>query len=285
MPNIAPVVSFRNKVREALYKRKLLLKRNVHDQIFSLDQKTIAYPFVNKFGVKTPELYFENMRLDDLDFNGISSSFVLKPEQSHSSNGVFLNCITSDSDFYHELIMNKDIKKSEILLLAQEEMLEKKIPNKWMVEELLMPDDGGYYAIDDWKFYTFYGEIGLILQKHKRLDGIVQYKLYDKDLNVVNNTGKYIGKINNDLPVAKHIEEMVDVAKKLSASIPRAYMRVDLFSTTKGVVFGEFTPFPGGFSMFWKTWDQTLGQLWLEAEARLECDIRTGKFSELYNSI
>lgn len=285
MTNIAPTVSFRNKVREALYKRKILLQNQIHDVIFSLDKKSVAYPFVDRQGVSTPKIYCKNTKLDDIQLNPDWGSFVLKPEQSHSSLGVSLNYFNLDTQQYLELLTNKDINFDEILKFSKELMHEKKIADSWMIEELLFADDGELYALDDWKFYTFYGEIGLILQKHKCLDGTLQYKLYDENLNTIKNTGKYIGHINNELPVAKHIQQMIKDAKKLSSLIPRPYMRVDLFSTSRGVVFGEFTPFPGGFSMFWKSWDQLLGQLWLDAEARLEIDIRTGKFNNLYNSI
>lgn len=285
MTNIAPTVSFRNKVREALYKRKILLQNNVHDIIFALDKKSIAYPFVDRHGISTPKVYCKNTKLEEIQFNPDWGSFVLKPEQSHSSFGVSLNYLDLDTLKYLELLTNKTMDFDEILKFSKELMSEKKFSNNWMVEELLLADDGDLYALDDWKFYTFYGEIGLILQKHKCLDGTVQYKLYDENLNIITNTGKYIGHLNNDLPVAIHIQQMIKDAKKLSSLIPRPYMRVDLFSTNKGVVFGEFTPFPGGFSMFWKSWDQYLGQLWLDAEARLEIDIRTGKFNSLYKSI
>ncbi len=285
MPNVEPSVSFRNKVREALFKRKFLLKNKCYDQIFSLDKKSVAYPFVDNFGVKTPKVFFKSTKLEDIKLSTDLGSFVLKPEQSHSSLGVTLNYYDHEKNEYLELLSNNKVTFDDILKTSNEIMLEKKIANKWMVEELLLADDGDVYALDDWKFYTFYGEIGLILQKHKCLNGDIQYKLYDKDLNVVTNTGKYIGKINKELPIAKHIHQMMEDAKKLSSMIPRAYMRVDLFSTDQGVVFGEFTPFPGGFSMFWKAWDKYLGQLWLDAEARLELDMRSGKFKKLYDAI
>jgi len=285
MPNIAPVASFRNKVREAIYKRRILLKNNIHDVIFSLDKKSVAYPFVSNSGIKTPKIFIKDTKLENISLNNNWGSFVLKPEQSHSSLGVSLIYFDEINNKHINVLNNEDISLDEVLISAHKEMTDNKISDKWMLEELLLSDDGKINAIDDWKFYTFYGEIGLIMQKHKCLNGDIQYKFYDKDLNIVKNTGKYIGKINNDLPIALHIDSMIKDAKLLSSLIPREFMRVDLFSTNKGVVFGEFTPFPGGFSMFWKSWNEQLGQLWLDAEARLEIDIRNGKFKKLYDAI
>jgi hypothetical protein len=51
------------------------------------------------------------------------------------------------------------------------------------------------------------------------------------------------------------------------------------------VYFGEFTPFPGGFSMFWKSWDERLGMMWLDAQERMEGDMRSGALFKLYDEI
>src|SRR5690606_13679613 len=125
----------------------------------------------------------------------------------------------------------------------------------------------------------------LILQKRKKLDGSVEYKLYDNEFNEARNTGKYIGSINSDLPVALRMEEMSISAKLLSSAIPQPFMRIDLFSSVNGVYFGEFTPFLGGFSMFWKSWDERLGMMWLDAQERMEGDMRSGALFKLYDEI
>ncbi|MFC6053471.1 hypothetical protein A6M14_06985 [Acinetobacter sp. Ac_877] len=285
MPNILPTFSFKNKVREALYIRRDNLKSKFSDQIFGLDIKSVAYPFVEKLGVKTPYIFFKNMPLEKIKNENINDSFVLKPEQAHSSLGVYLCHYDRNSDTYEELLTTKKMTKKEIFEEAEKIMLEKKISNKWIIEQLVYPEDGQLYAIDDWKFYCFYGKVGLILQKHKSLDGEISYKLYDCDIVEATKTGKYIGKIDNTLPISKNMQEMIEVAKLLSSKIPLPFIRVDLFSSSEGVVFGEFTPFPGGFSMFWKTWDAVLGKMWVDAEARLDRDIKTGKFQELYSQI
>lgn len=285
MPNVLPTFSFKTKVREAIYIRRENLKNKFYDSIFSLDMKSVAYPFVDKFGVKTPHIFFKDMPLENIKNKNINGSFVLKPEQAHSSLGVYLCHYDKNSDMYKELLTNRKMTKKQIFEEAENIMLEKKISNKWMIEQLVYPEDGQLYALDDWKFYCFYGEIGLILQKHKDVNGEVSYKLYDSDVVEAKKTGKYIGKIDNNLPVSKNIQEMMEVAKLLSSKIPLPFVRVDLFSSSDGVIFGEFTPFPGGFSMFWKSWNEQLGRMWMDAEVRLDRDIKNGNFQKLYTDI
>lgn len=286
MPNNLPQFSFRNKVREALYKRNFMAKSKFHNAVFSLDAKSFAYPFVEKLGVSTPNIFFRKEKLENIKFETLNSSFVLKPEQSHSSIGVSLVFKEKNKNIFgRELLTNSDINAEKILEVSKKVMEEKNIQNSWLVEELILPDDNEIYPIDDWKFYCFYGEVGLILQKRKYLNGDVLYKLYDNNYEIADKTGKYIGKINLDLPIAKYHQEMLQTAKLLSSNIPTPFMRVDLFSSSRGTVFGEFTPFPGGFSMFWNTWDSELGKMWLEAETRLDIDTRNGKFQNLYQNI
>ncbi|WP_347473715.1 ATP-grasp fold amidoligase family protein [Acinetobacter thermotolerans] len=285
MSTTPPKFSFRNKVREAIYIRRTNIKNGFNDKIYSLDKKSVAYPFVEKFGVSYPKVYFKNTKLSLIDFSEIKGSFVLKPEQAHSSLGVFLCHYDDKLKKYRDLFTNEIRELNDIKKMAADIMVEKKIHDQWLVEELVYPDDGQLYALDDWKFYCFYGEVGLILQKRKSLDGNVTYKLYDKDFVQVKNTGKYLGKIDDLLPLPKFQNEMIDIAQTLSGKIPLPFMRVDLFSSSRGVVFGEFTPFPGGFSMFWNTWNEKLGKMWVEAEARLDRDIKLGHFYNLYSQI
>lgn len=286
MPNTSPIYSFRNKVREEIYKRRQLLKNRGYDAVFALDIKSLGYRFAQKKGVNPPAVYYQNAKLNDIDLEGLPASFVLKPEQSHSSVGVnLIHFIGQDKEQCLELLTNKRMCLLDVREAASKSMDEKIIADKWMVEELIYPDDGGLYAVDDWKFYCFYGEIGLILQKRKKLDGSVEYKLYDNEFNEVRNTGKYIGSINSDLPLALRMEEMSISAKLLSSAIPKPFMRIDLFSSLNGVYFGEFTPFPGGFSMFWKSWDERLGMMWLDAQERMEGDMRSGALFKLYDEI
>lgn len=286
MPNTLPSYSFRNKIREEIYKRRIMLKDNSYDAVFSLDVKSIAYEFAKKFDVLLPRVYYRNSRLEDVSLSSIETSFVLKPEQSHSSLGVSLvHFLESDDGYFLELLSNKRMTLNEIKDKSYEVMYEKKLANKWMVEELVYPDDGGVYAVDDWKFYCFYGKVGLILQKRKCLDGTIEYKLYDENLEEAKNTGKYIGSVNSDLPLSPGIMKMQDIAKRISLEIPKPFIRVDLYSSLKGVYFGELTPYPGGFSMFWKGWDERLGKMWLDSQERLDRDFRSGVALNLYKDI
>lgn len=283
MPNYEIKPSFKYKVREAIRESRFFKSKKFFDPIMSLDVKDAAYKFCKNNDIPTPILFASNFKLEDFSLEGISENFVLKPLSAHSSFGVFLLVKIKD-DEYKNLIDNTINSLGYFLNQAKEIMLDKKFPNSWMLEELLLPLNSEVGSVDDWKFYTFYGECPLILQKHRRKDGVIEYQWYDQDWNIVTNTGRYRDSINSKLTPPESANELLALAIKASKLIPSKFMRVDLFETDKGPVLGEFTPFPGGFSMFYAYYDKYLGECWLESESRLHWDYKSGRaFQKIEN--
>lgn len=268
--------SFRYKVREAIKEARYFKSKKWFDPILSLDVKNVAYRFCERNGISTPEIYASNIKLQDVELPSHINNVVLKPLASHSSNGVFL--LKKDKEgYYHNLVDNTKKRYEDILTEAYEIMEVKKFPNKWMVEELLEPLDQNSSSVDDWKFYTFYGKCPLILQKHRTEEGKTEYQWYDQNWDVVTNTGRYRESINKNLRPPKTAKELLELAISTSELIPTKFMRIDLFETQRGPVLGEFTPFPGGFSTFHATYDELLGEYWLESEAQLHWDYKVGR--------
>jgi hypothetical protein len=56
-------------------------------------------------------------------------------------------------------------------------------------------------------------------------------------------------------------DELISTAKLLGKSVGM-FMRIDLYATTRGAVFGEFTPQPHGGKGFTEWADEWLGSLW-----------------------
>lgn len=283
MPNYEITPSFRYKVREAIREYKYFKLKKYFDPIMSLDVKDAAYKFCQNNDIPIPVLYSSNFKLEDFPLDIMPDNFVLKPLSAHSSFGVFL-LVKVGSNQYKNLIDNTIKSLDEFLDFAKDIMLDKKFPNNWMLEELLLPVTSEIGSVDDWKFYTFYGECPLILQKHRKEDGGIEYQWYDQNWDVVTNTGRYRESINHQLSPPKNADQLLSLALKVSKLIPSKFMRVDLFETHRGPILGEFTPFPGGFSMFYSSYDKFLGECWLESESRLHWDYKAGKaFQKIEN--
>lgn len=130
------------------------------------------------------------------------------------------------------------------------------------------------------KVYAFYGEIGQVLLRR-----VTKYGLADSVAwRYLRADGTDLGDIaferttSTDVPVPEDFDDLLDVATLLSKAVALPFVRVDLYSTQRGVVFGELTANPDGAKARYPRWyDQQLGELWEDAEVRLAADIRQGR--------
>ena len=83
--------------------------------------------------------------------------------------------------------------------------------------------------------------------------------------------------VNPDLPTPPNLEEMVEIAERLSVAVPTPMIRVDLYDTSEGVRLGEFTVMPGGKQYYRADHDLALGTLWDRAVGRLQRDLANGR--------
>src|SRR5690606_313352 len=87
-------------------------------------------------------------------------------------------------------------------------------------------------------------------------------------------TGKYDDKWAADLQPPHDAERLVAAARSASSRLLFPFMRIDLYSTSRGVVFGEFTPQPGTPEAFNAETSHRLAAAWLDAERRWKEHIR-----------
>ena len=112
-----------------------------------------------------------------------------------------------------------------------------------IIEEYLMNAAGNPAApLDDYKFFCINGKPVAInaigerdIKHHTSLD-----QFYDIDMKLLPWEKQQDGRMVRT-PVA--LKEMVALAEKLSEPFP--FVRVDLYDTTRGIVFGELTFTPG----------------------------------------
>lgn len=141
----------------------------------------------------------------------------------------------------------------------------------WLQEEMIVGSGGSPRETLDVKFYTFYGEIGLILQVDRWRGKL--YRFFDLDGNIV-DTGKY-SVVPDMIPAFDR--ELIDLARKVSLKIPWPHVRIDFLVSDVDIRFGEFTCQPGGAGSFNAEWDARLAQEYVHAQARLYSDLLGGK--------
>jgi hypothetical protein len=106
-------------------------------------------------------------------------------------------------------------------------------PPEFLIEEKIKDAVLGFTGnATDYKFFCFNGEPKFFLCRFLSAQGRWNRHFYDLEYRPIKLEG------NDSLP---HIDlgPMIEIARKLSARFP--FVRIDLYNSTEGVYFGEFT--------------------------------------------
>ena len=113
-----------------------------------------------------------------------------------------------------------------------------------MVEPLL-----GIGAIPfDYKFYSFRGQVGLIIQIDRN-SGPVKIAMFDGEFRPLKRGADFLlsSRARQGVPlIPLHAPEMLWWAQRLSLEADAPFVSIDMFDSPTGPVFGEFTYSPGG---------------------------------------
>ena len=257
-------VSFATQMHEMSEARRLGTLR----PSWKLDVKNNAYSFVDALGVRRPHSDRAAHEWDQISFEFPS---VVKATRATGSRGCYL--LYSPDRIVH--VRDGRVFDSVDALSKHAQNLmsrgSNRLPDRWMVEELILEDSEVHRPARDLKFYSFYGEIALV--RESRRDGELKVAYWDRESNPI-VTGRYEDVWFEGVGFSKEDAALVS---EISRSIPHPFMRIDMLKGEDELVFGEFTPRPGSFDEFNSKWDRLLGEAWVRAESRLLEDLLRGK--------
>lgn len=247
----------------------------------SLELKQNVRSFAQAVGVKHPEVYFQGP-LAELP-TSLPNEFVLKPDFASTSIGVFLlESLTSYEfkDLVHDVVITRAELVDRCNAVVERFREKSGGSTVFIVEELLRAPDGSTPP-PDIRCYTFQGEIGMILMEH-HITGDARAMYFDGNFHPFVDVQERYG-IAESARVREAIEpattpaiasDLLAVARRLSVAVPSAFVRVDLYSTNKGIYLGELTLFPGTFyyenrKLMFANESARLGRLWDAAIERL----------------
>lgn len=250
------VASFKQLMVQATRRRQLF---NFQPE-WKLNNKRVAYKFVDEMEIRRPSTYEFNQPLDDISIRARS---VLKPENGSSSLGVF---VFDEQGGAFEVSSGTYLETQELALQKARTLLQKGTIKKdaWLLEEFIGDfANGKPLPPIDLKFYCFYGEVGFVLEVERASETRYCEWLSDGTLA---ETGRYAEKkfIGQGFTPSQ-----IALAQQVSEQVPTPFVRIDFIKSQNIFAFGEFTPRPGQFSSFNKAFDRYLGELYLKAEARL----------------
>lgn len=260
-------LSFRATMLEQSEARRLGIFRPA----WKLDNKRAAYEFIDALGVRRPKSDGKIRRIDTLEPD---SPLVIKPVRATGSRGVY---ISYSSDRVTHLRDQRELGSWEKMLAHAGRLMSQEranpVPDRWLVEELILEDAAEHRPATDLKFYAFYGEV-ILVRESRRVDSGQHVTFWRPD-GTIASTG------HDRDPVLEQAQgptpEQLEQVSRISAEIPVPFMRIDMLRGEHELVFGEFTPRPGHFDEFNDEWDRRFGEAWASAEARIMSDVLAGK--------
>lgn len=248
-------------------------ERNETDRGNLVTRKLTSYSFAQSHGVTIPQLYGVWDQPEDIAWDEVPDEVVIKSHAGTSGRGaVPLRRVAGE---WTMVTGTGTIAQDEVVDRLCSFRAKELVNGPYFAEQLLKGIDDNTLPVDI-KIYAFYGEIGQVLLR----SAPSLHDLRSHTFRTVFEDGTDPGPIHRNyddsIPVPGNLGELIAVAKRLSLGIPRPFVRVDLYDVGGQIVFGEFTPRPGGPQNFGPKHDERLGHLWESAHARLLSDVIDG---------
>lgn len=202
--------------------------------------------------INIPQTLWSGRNLQELRGYHFPAKWVLKP--NHGSQNVILGAGNPNLD---EMISETKGWMKDRLGIERGEWAYTKARPLYVLEEWI---GDGEHAPTDYKFFVFDGTVRIVQVDIDRFTGhkMSIYTPTWKRLNV--SKSLHGSPLDHTRPC--NLDVMIHAAEAIAAGFD--FMRVDFFDTSRGVYFGETTPYPGsGLSPFSpKEYDYVLGSHW-----------------------
>ena len=185
------------------------------------------------------ELYGVYDSIENVDFESLPNSFILKSTDGSGGINVFLcdDKKTLDVEKVKETLnVGYKLKKKH----PGREWAYNGLKHKIIAEKLLVNEANPEAGIDDYKIFCFGGEPKCIVVDTDRYIGHKR-NFYDTEWNDLKVTSDAPA-CDREIPKPENLDAMLDVAKKLSSDFP--FVRVDLYNVGGKIYFGELTFYP-----------------------------------------
>ena len=216
--------------------------------------------FARNIGCKVPELYSVFERIEELPtLDKLPSRFVLKPTRGWSAQNVFL--------------LNNGVNDLDGRSWSRDAIVEAinadatcNVPNtKFIIEEYLTNWDHKPGIPYDYKYYLFGTSVAFIhvIERNSSTNTkLNRHWFLTPEWQPI--TRRIVESQLPELsapPIPNCIDELQESTQQMGAKL-NMFMRIDMYATTRGAVFGEFTPQPHGGNGYTPWADAWLGSLW-----------------------
>ena len=177
---------------------------------------------------------------EEIDFNKLPNSFVLKTNNSSHTNILCDDKSKLDINETKRKLKEFICKKKKIS--AGREWAYNDIKTKIICEKYLDKDENG--DIVDYKFFCFNGKAYyLYVITNRFLEGGPKLGIYDINGNKTEYRRADMPLLEENIKLPGNLREMKEIAEKLSEDFP--HVRVDLYNIKGKIIFGEMTFYDG----------------------------------------
>ena len=209
------------------------------------------------------ELHDVFERPEDIRLDSLPDKFVMK-----LSNGSGTNLLCKDKS---KLVESDVIREFQEFVFKGKANLGREWPYRQakpriIVEQLLEDESHINNAVNDYKIFCYDGKPTYIICISDRYSDRCNHLVYDTDWNKIQVASEG-ARLDEDAPKPENLQEMLDVAAKLSEDFP--FARIDLYSLGNRIYFGEITFYPwSGYMEFEpEEFDFILGEKFVLNEA------------------
>ncbi len=173
---------------------------------------------------------------DEIDFDALPDSFVLKTNHSGGNTGVVI-CKDKKSFDVETARKKLTISMKEDIYPVFREWPYKNVKKRIFAEKFLGEN------LVDYKFYCFNGDADCVLLCIDRQKGSPKFYFFDRDWNLLryNKRGKAAPE-GFTLPKPDNMDLLFHLASKMSEGFP--FVRMDFFDVDGKCYFGEYTFYP-----------------------------------------
>lgn len=245
------------------------VKRRLRDHGYNIspgaNDKSRDLAFARRLGVPTPDTLQHDVPLQEVN---VLPQTIVKPVEGANSRGVlYVNGKEEVQSVKSGRVYRSVFEAASDLGLFPG-------ATRWISETAVVDVDGELAR--DFKVFMFYGVEGLFLEIDRTPDstGRNRYAGYRVDGSRVDISPNHQPMPGGGVPIG-----VVERARKLSYNSPVPFLRVDFLVGKDGCLLGEVTPHPGNTYAgdLYEVIDVELGNLFLDAEARLLIDLLEGK--------
>lgn len=223
--------------------------------------------------LELPKLYGTYENLDSVNLNDLPDSFVIKPDAGLASLGVIAVRRTRNGEF-ENLLEGKTQSWTEIVENFEKLRVKNKVrlSSALIAEELLSDPETPGRVPSDWKFFVGAGKVFLSYKVTRIPDNGPKgfkntFAVWDADLNP--HPQLHSNRTSDPKAVLPtNIHDLIAMAETIAGCFAQPVCRIDLYNLPGRIVFGEYTPNPGGNYDVGLEQDERLGRIWLEAEVR-----------------